>query len=292
LNLLDIVHRSCTPAPWAEGDKIPWEQPDFSVRMLDEHLSQDHDAASRRTEIIDRHVMWIHEQVLEGKPTKVLDLACGPGLYSSRLARLCHHCVGIDFSPASIAYAREQASREGLDATYIQDDIRQADYGNDYGLVMLIYGEFNVFRPQEATAILKKAHSALRPGGVLLLEPHTFDAIRKIGGQSRSWYSAKKGLFSDKPHLCLQENFWDAESHVATERYYVIDAATGLAERHAASMQAYTNDEYESLLSKCDFGEVVIGLPAQWDTGAPLSDLTLMLAWKRLAGRARRGRLV
>lgn len=281
MKLLDIVRRSCEPAPWAEGEKIPWHQPDFSVRMLGEHLSQDHDAASRRSEIIDRHVTWIHEQVLQGKPTRLLDLACCPGLYAIRLARLGHHCVGIDFSPASIAYAREQASREGLDATYIQDDIRRADYGNDYALVMLIYGELNVFRPQDAAAILKKAYSALLPDGVLFLEPHTFDAVRKIGDPSRSWHSAKKGLFSDKPYLCLQENFWDAVRNVATERYYVIDAATGVAVRHAASTQAYTNDEYGSLLSDSGFGEVTIGLPAEWDTGEAGSNLTLVLAQKR-----------
>jgi hypothetical protein len=65
--------------------------------------------------------------------------------------------VGIDFSPASIAYAREQAEEEGLACTYIQQDIRTADYGAGYGLVKLIFGEFNVFRPGEARTILEKA---------------------------------------------------------------------------------------------------------------------------------------
>ena len=52
MNLLDLIHRASPPAPWAEGDKIPWNDPDFSRRMLREHLSQAHDAASRR---IDHH---------------------------------------------------------------------------------------------------------------------------------------------------------------------------------------------------------------------------------------------
>ena len=58
--------------------------------MLQEHLSQEHDAASRRAPIIDRHVHWIHAALLSSHPTAILDLACGPGLYSSRLARLGH----------------------------------------------------------------------------------------------------------------------------------------------------------------------------------------------------------
>ena len=165
MNLLDIVDRQRIPRPWAEGEKIPWDDPEFSKRMLKEHLSQAHDAASRRSEIIDVHVGWIHNHVLKGEPTRVLDIGCGPGLYTQRLARLGHQCTGIDFSPASIAYAREQAERAGLDCKYIQADIRTADFGEGYGLVMFIFGEFNVFRPAEAKDLLIKAHRALVPNG-------------------------------------------------------------------------------------------------------------------------------
>jgi SAM-dependent methyltransferase len=281
LNLLDVVHRKDVPEPWAEGEKIPWSDPDFGRRMLHEHLSQEHNAASRRFEIIDSHVRWIHDQVLKGEPTRVLDLGCGPGLYSNRLAGLGHRCVGIDFSPASIAYAREQAKKEGLEATYVQRDIRTADYDDGYGLVMLIFGEFNVFRPAEARRLLEKAYQALVPDGLLLLEPHTFEAVHRIGRQPSSWYSARKGLFSDEPHLCLQENFWDAETNVAIERYYIIDAATGEVARHSASTQAYTHDEYRSLLAGCGFGEVEFSLPMEWSTGGAGTDLILLLSRKR-----------
>ena len=67
MKLMDIIHRQRVPKPWAEGEKIPWNDPDFSKRMLNEHLSQAHDAASRRFEIIEKHVSWIHHQVLQGK---------------------------------------------------------------------------------------------------------------------------------------------------------------------------------------------------------------------------------
>ncbi len=254
--LLDIVHRQGDPKPWAEGEKIPWNDPDFGRRMLNEHLSQEHDAASRRFEIIDTHVRWIHERVLKRNPTRILDLGCGPGLYTSRLAKLGHRCVGIDFSPTSIAYARKQAEEAGLECTYIQQDIRTANYGDRYGLVMSIYGEFNVFRPVEARGILERAYRALAPGGFLLLEPHTFEAVVEIGKQPSSWYSAEKGLFSDEPHLYLQENRWDTENNVTIQRYYIIDAATGAVTRHSSSTQAYTNEEYRSLLVECGFGNV------------------------------------
>ena len=110
MNLLDVIHRTSAPEPWAEGDKIPWHDPAFSRRMLREHLSQAHDAASRRAIIIDEHVDWIQREVLLNRSSRVLDLGCGPGLYSSRLAQRGHTCMGIDFGPASIEYARELCS--------------------------------------------------------------------------------------------------------------------------------------------------------------------------------------
>lgn len=42
----------------------------------------------------------------KGNPTRILDLGCGPGLYTSRLARLGHCCVGIDFSEYAGLYER------------------------------------------------------------------------------------------------------------------------------------------------------------------------------------------
>lgn len=257
MNLIDIIHRPANPVPYSEGEKIPWNDPVFSARMLREHLSQAHDAASRRFETIDRHVAWIHQAILGGRTAKILDLGCGPGLYASRLARLGHTCVGIDFSPASIAYAREQARAEGLPITYLERDLRRAAFGQGYDLVMLIYGEINPFRRTEAAAILSKARQALIPGGRLLLEAHTDTAVVEMGAREPSWFSAEAGLFSDRPYLCLTDHAWDARERVATNRYFVIDGATGAVTRHAESLQAYTDDAYRSLLAGCGFGEVV-----------------------------------
>jgi len=248
MNLLDIVNRPPTPSPWQEGDNIPWHDPAFSARMLREHLSQDHDRASRRLRKIDEHVAWIHGQVLDGRPSRVLDLACGPGLYTSRLARLGHECMGVDYSPAAIAFAREQAVADNLRCTYVQDDIRTADYGADWDLIMLLYGEFNVFSRLDARAIVRKVSQALAADGVFLIEPHTFTAVQQMGLAGRSWYSSRNGLFSDKPHLCLSENIWDDESHTTTVRYYVLDAASRQVAAHAQSYQAYSTAEYTELL--------------------------------------------
>jgi SAM-dependent methyltransferase len=257
-SLIDIVSRSIPPEPWHEGEKIPWNEPGFSARMLREHLSQAHDRASRRAETIDAHVRWIHHALLRGAPARVLDLGCGPGLYTSRLAELGHQCHGIDFGPAAIGYAADQARERGLACTYACEDIRTAEFGTDYDLVMLLFGEFNVFRPADIRHILERAAQALAPAGWLLIEPTDFAAVRRIGADSPSWYAAQHGLFSDQPHICLYECFWDAERFTATERFYIVDAATGAVARYAATTRAYTDDELRALLAECGFRDISI----------------------------------
>lgn len=250
MKLLDIFRRDRAPEPWAEGEKIPWDDPAFSRRMLKEHLSQRHDAASRRTGTLKKHVDWINSFVLDGKPSCILDLGCGPGLYTASLAALGHACHGIDFSPASIDYAVKHAP-ENCDYTF--GDIRTTDFDPGFDLVMLIFGEFNVFKPEDAGLILRKSFAALNPGGKLLLEVTTFDAVYELGNQPATWYTAENELFADEPHFCLMESFWDDDQSVAIERYYVVDAASGEATHHSATTQAYENDELAKLLLQAGF---------------------------------------
>jgi ubiquinone/menaquinone biosynthesis C-methylase UbiE len=283
MNLLDLVGRQSQPEPWAEGEKIPWHEAAFSQRMLQEHLSQLHDAASRRFAVIDQHIAWIHHTLLAERPSHVLDLGCGPGLYTSRLAKLGHRCTGIDFAPAPVAYARQQATDEHLPCLYIEGDLRTVDFGASnpvgYGLAMFIFGELNVFRRQDAQTVLQKAQRALAQDGTLLLEAHTFETVRRIGLSGTSWYTRQHGLFSAQPHLCLHESFWDEACSVATERYYVVDAHSGDIARHAASTQAYTEQGYRRLLTDAGFAEV--NFQPAWPGLTPAdSDFVLITAHK------------
>lgn len=253
MEMREIISSERPPAPWTAGDNIPWNDPEFSRRMLREHLSQEHDAASRRTPVIQGHVAWIDGTVLGSRPSRVLDLGCGPGLYTIALARRGHACVGIDWSPASLAYALDAAAQEGVDAVHLEGDIRTAPYGDGFDLVMLLYGEFNVFKPADTETILRKAFAAVKPGGRLLLEVQTEDDVRARGERRRTWYPSKGGLWSDRAHLCLEESFWSAGSRAATVRYFIVDAETGETSRFGASYQAYSPADYAGVLERAGF---------------------------------------
>lgn len=236
--LSDLIHRQPDSDVWR---KIPWHDTDFSRRMLREHLMQDHDLASRRLSIIDQQVAWIHRTVLGGQESSILDLGCGPGFYTHRFVNLGHSCTGIDFSPASIEYARTHHA-----GNFVLGDVETEEYGAGYDLICMIYGELNAFSPQSARHIVDRAYQALKPGGNLLLEVSGQDAIRRIGQEPRTWHSAERGLFSDQPHVVLQESGFQ-DNHSASW-YYVIDAQSGALEQYVSMHQAYTDDEYRRLL--------------------------------------------
>ena len=256
MHLEDIVCRDIPPAPWAEGENIPWNEEAFSRRMLAEHLCQDHDRASYRREILDAYARWLHENALGARPGRVLDLTCGPGLITQRLARLGHCCMGIDFAPAAIAYARQQAESEGLACTYALADVREAYFGEAMDLAMMLQGQLNVFRRGEAAAILRRAFRALAPGGQIVLEMQSYEAVRDGGRTRRDWMAAEAGLFAEDPHVVLSESFWIGEDQARVDRHYVIDAATGRVGRMALTNEAYTGAEIEQLLTDAGFSDI------------------------------------
>jgi SAM-dependent methyltransferase len=278
VNLTDLIARFDTPPePWSEGRTIPWDDPAFSARMLKEHLSQLHDGASRRDALIDQHVAFIKRECLSQSPARILDLGCGPGLYCLRLAEHGHDCTGIDFGPASIDYAKAEASRRGLYCRFELGDIRTASFESDpqpsdsqtsgnplsasgegagggvshsFDLVMLLYGELNLFEPADTDALLQRCRDALAPDGRLLLEVHSYDLTKRTGERPPRWSVVQSGLFSDQPHLRCDQSFWLEATQHAAGRHWIVDAATGETTLYGWTQKAYADGEYEALLTR------------------------------------------
>lgn len=251
--LIDIMVEPCPEGLWAGEHKIPWNDPDFSRRMLREHLSQEHQLASRRAEVIAEQARWIASAFLGADEGKVLDLGCGPGLYAPHLLEAGHRYQGIDFGPASIDHARQHFAVDQR-CKFLLGDVCTADYGGDHDLIMMLYGELNVFSPESCARILSRAQGALRPGGRLLLEVHTREAVVATG-QGSSWYKAEGGLFSDEPHLCLTESRWYEEPAVSLQLFHVVDLRSGGLRSYRSTIQAYGLDDYRRLLQSAGFKE-------------------------------------
>ena len=57
----------------------------------------------------------------------VLDLACGTGSVSVRLAKAGYEVIGVDLSPDMLAVARQKAQAAGQDILLLCQDIRAID---------------------------------------------------------------------------------------------------------------------------------------------------------------------
>lgn len=241
---------------WHGAYKIPWDDPAFSRRMLAEHLSQDHDLASRCTEWIDRQAAWIHERLLGGEPARILDLGCGPGLYSHRLSLLGHRCMGIDFGPASIEYARANAP-DSSQCEFVLGDVRRAAFDGPFDLAMILYGELNVFSPDEAAALLRKVRGSLAPHGRLIVEMQTPDAVEQTGRAEVSEQKCDTGLFSDRPHTCRTESRWLQDQMTAVQTYLITEADDGRTEKYRNTTQAWPDGDLVDLFADAGFTEIV-----------------------------------
>lgn len=277
MNILDIINRPGLKAEENTGEKIPWNDPEFSQRMLSNHLSQDHDWASRRKNFISRHVAWLASNLKPG--SRILDLACGPGFYTQALAEQGHKCTGVDFSPASIDYARQKALDSGLVINYTLEDIRKYSSDELFDCVIFVFGEFNVFSEADAKLILANCGRMLAPGGLLLVEGHTFEAVRETGLAAASWWScgSEGGVLSARPHICLQENVWDDDNSIALTRYYTVDAETYEVRVFTSSMTAYSFSAYENMLTETGFHRLTVLSPEQWPAGGPFEGLMTAL---------------
>jgi 2-polyprenyl-3-methyl-5-hydroxy-6-metoxy-1,4-benzoquinol methylase len=245
------------PEPWGQNQGIPWNDPGFSRRILQEHLDPNHDKASRRPVIIDVHTEWIHNDILKGRYANILDIGCGPGLYTSRLASKGHRCTGIDYSPSSIEYARKSADQTNNTCEYYQSDLRSpSDYrfhGPPYDLIICLYAEFCTFSPDDAALILNKCRNAMTADGYLILEMLTPVAVYEMGCQMPCRTEYTNGVFSDMPHQVLEEYFWNPHKQAAVVRYRIIHQNNSVIQTFVQTYQAWRNEVLMQLFNQAGF---------------------------------------
>jgi len=259
-----IYHRPDRPAVWVDGGNLPWDDPDFSRRMLAEHLDESHGAASRNSNERSLILDWLWKQLQISSGARILDITCGPGLYLVELARRGCFVTGIDFSPASISHARKLAQETGVAArcNILEGDVRELEFGEaEFDIAFFLYGQLAVFPRQEAVRLLKKAARALRPGGWLVVE--LLDQSRIDKKNDTWWYTDDTGLWGDAPYLHLGERFWLEEDGIAVERFTILHLNSGRLDEIILCDQSYSVEEMSQIMKQAGFG--VVDAYAAWD---------------------------
>ncbi|SEW13731.1 Methyltransferase domain-containing protein [[Clostridium] fimetarium] len=98
---------------------------------------------------------------------RILDLACGFGRHALSLARRGFQITGVDITKEFIQDAIQNAESEGLKAQFINSDIRDLHFANEYDVVLnLADGAIGYLESDEENLkIFDVISNALKPGG-------------------------------------------------------------------------------------------------------------------------------
>jgi len=221
--ILKAVHEySGKPPLFEPGEEKFWDDDHISIGMLQAHLSQEHEAASRKMESIDAQVEHLIFTGILKKDNRILDLGCGPGLYSSRLCRKGLKVTGVDISRRSIEYGIKYAVENDLDIDYRLADFFSIDFSCEFDVVTQIYGELNTFSDEKRDAFLSMVHKALKPEGLFVFDVTTRQ-LRKKEGAGNRWYLFDGGFWRPGKHLFLEEGFDYPEDNVWLDQYIIVD---------------------------------------------------------------------
>ena len=258
---------SAPPPPFSPGEPLFWDDPHISTMMLEAHLNPDTEAASRHPDTIGAVVTWLIDALALEPGAAWLDMGCGPGLYTSRLARRSLSVTGIDYSRRSIAYATEYATAHGLPIEYRYQNYLTLDDTAQYDVISLIYGDFCPLSPANRASLLDRVQRALKPGGRFVLDVTT-PVLRARYHVPSNWYAALEGGFwKAGPHLVLERGFAYPED-VYLNQYVVIEP-DGTLTVYRNWFQDYTPDRITDEITAHGFT-----IAALWGdlTGAPYTD--------------------
>jgi len=222
LNLKLLMLLQEKPKPFTPGEPLFWDDPHISAQMLKAHLDPNHDLASRRPETIQRSVDWLIATLGLEEGDAVLDLGCGPGLYSVRLAERGLRVTGLDYSRRSIAYACEVAHQNHLEIEYRYQDYLTLEDENKYKAALLIYGDLCPLSPEKRARLLANVRRALKPGGYFIFDVTTPANHQKHGNRNH-WYVAEQGFWKPTPHLVLENRFDYPDQLIFLDQAVVIE---------------------------------------------------------------------
>lgn len=211
------------PKAYAPNPEKFWNDEYISKQMLKAHLDPEFEGASRNHRFIQKSVEWIYSQA-DKEEAALLDLGCGPGLYSLALAKKGWNVTGIDLSQNSVDYAKEQAKKAGVEITYQIQNYLEIDFESQFDIVILIYCDYGVLSPEERKILIDKIYRALKPGGKIILDVFTSSFYGDMKEQS-SWEVVREdGFWSSEPYAAFTGQFF-YEDQVVLDQVIVMTEA-------------------------------------------------------------------
>ena len=109
---------------------------------------------------------FLEAEIVDLEPGKALDLGCGSGTNTLKLAKLGWEVTGVDWADSAIKLARQAATAQGLNANFIVADITEWKPSRKFDLVI---STFALPGGDMTRRTLETAVTALAKGGTLIV---------------------------------------------------------------------------------------------------------------------------
>lgn len=219
---LKEINQKPEPFEFYTADSL-WTDPHTSKQMLSYHLNEEVDLASRNKIFVEKSVNWISSYFSIGEQTRLCDFGCGPGLYTSALARKGAKVTGIDFSKRSIEYARACARKKGLPIKYIHRNYLEYEPEEQYDLITMIMCDFCALSPVQRKTLLEKFHRLLKEGGQILLDTYSLKAFAERSEAAFYEHMQLHGFWSENDYYGFLNTFKYEQEKVVLDKYTIIE---------------------------------------------------------------------
>ncbi len=221
-NELQEINSRPLPFQFYTADEL-WTNEHTSKQMLEYHLNEAVDAASRNKNFIERSVEWIVSYFKVDGNTDLLDFGCGPGLYTTRLAERGAMVTGVDFSESSLAFARQVAADKGLKINYVTTNYLDFETESRFDLITMIMCDFCVLSPGQRNVMLSKFHSFLKPGGAVLLDAYSLNTFNQKEESATYELNQLNGFWSPDDYYCFVNTFKYEKEKVLLDKYTIFE---------------------------------------------------------------------
>ena len=205
-----------------------WDDPYISKQMLTAHLNPDLEAASRKLRFIEDSVDWIKKLLPPAIYPSLLDLGCGPGLYTERFCQSGYQVTGLDFSKRSIEYAKNSAIQKDLDITYLYEDYLTMNLNKQFDLITMIYCDYGALSQDDRQHLLATMYQLLKPNAKLLLDVFSLEQYNCLE-ECQTWESCPNG------------GFWSEEGYVTLKGQYKYTDCVTLRQYSVLTKKNLTN---------------------------------------------------
>jgi SAM-dependent methyltransferase/adenylate kinase family enzyme len=204
----------------------------------------------------DAEIAFVRAGLAPG--ARVLDAPCGHGRISLRLAQRGVSVFGVDRSADYLELARLAASAGGIDATFVQGDLRRLPVDGPFDAVLCWFTSFGYFDDAENLAVLREFRRVLSPGGVLLVETLSHD------GYVRSFTESPEAIVVDVDgDLMVDRSTFDVVT--GRVRCHRVTLRNGVHRAADFSLRLLTVPEWHDVLGHAGFRHVEVtdreGLP-------------------------------